>query len=354
MSLRHPLFPVLAVIAACGLVWFLQTAEHVMAPLLLALVLGVVISPATDKIEGLGVKRSISAFLALIATLAAIVALGLLLGPVISDAIEMAPRMRGELREIAVSMRPALESVTDLQETIEQTLATGDASSAPKEEPVAVPNLMDAIWYAPGLAAQAMIFIGTFYFFLLSRNDIYRYVHLDDTNVDTAALRRAEGEVSRYFMTITAINATFGCLIGLVMTVLGMPSPVLWGLAAFLVNYVLYLGPAALACALLLAGFIVFDGLASILPAAIYLGLNATEGQFVTPGLVGKHMSINPLLVFVSLVFWLWLWGPLGGIIAIPLLVWGLRIQQAIKGDQTISSGTPGRLRPNRRAGATG
>ena len=354
MSFRHPLFPVLAVIAACGLVWFLQTAEHVMAPLLLALVLGVVISPATDRIERIGVRRSISAFLALFATLAALVLLGIVLGPVISDAIEMAPRMRWELREIMSSMRPALESMTDLQETLEETSATGTRASGAEEGRVAVPNVMDAIWYAPGLAAQAMIFIGTLYFFLLSRSDIYRCIHRGDTNVDAEALKRAEGEVSRYFMTITAINATFGFLIGVVMTLLGMPSPVLWGLGAFFVNYVLYLGPAVFACALLLAGFVVFDGIASVLPALIYLALNGTEGQFVTPGLVGKHMSINPLLVFVSLVFWLWMWGPLGGIIAIPLLVWGLRIQRAIKGDQTISSGTPGRFLPNRRAGATG
>lgn len=95
-----------------------------------------------------------------------------------------------------------------------------------------------------------------------------------------------------------------------------------WGLLAFLVNFILYLGPAMLALALLIAGLITFDGAYGLLPAALYLAMNATEGEFVTFVLVGRSMSVNPLLVFFSLVFWLWLWGPVGGFIAIPGLIW--------------------------------
>jgi predicted PurR-regulated permease PerM len=71
--------------------------------------------------------------------------------------------------------------------------------------------------------------------------------------------------------------------------------------------------------------------------------MNAIEAQFVTPTLVGKSLSVNPLLVFVSLVFWLWLWGPIGGIIAIPLLIWTLTVVQGFS-DQVISDGTPGSI----------
>jgi predicted PurR-regulated permease PerM len=91
-------------------------------------------------------------------------------------------------------------------------------------------------------------------------------------------------------------------------------------------NFILYLGPACVAVALLVAGIVVFDGPTVLLPPALFVGLNLLEGQFVTPMLVGRHMSVNPLLVFLSLVFWLWLWGPLGGFIAIPLLIWSLAI----------------------------
>lgn len=96
-------------------------------------------------------------------------------------------------------------------------------------------------------------------------------------------------------------------------------------------NFVLYLGPISFAAMLLLCGLIVFDGAMSFLPALTYMLMNMTEGQFVTPSLIGKQMSVNPLRVFTSLVFWLWLWGPLGGVIAIPMLVWFRQVTKAMQ-----------------------
>jgi len=128
--------------------------------------------------------------------------------------------------------------------------------------------------------------------------------------------------VSRYFLAISTVNAGFGIAVLIAMTVLGMPYPVLWALATFLMNYLLYLGPALVAVAVLLVGFFVFDGVMVLVPMAVFLSLNVIEAQFVTPTFVGRQMRVNPLMVFLSLIFWLWLWGPIGGIVAIPLLVW--------------------------------
>ncbi len=133
------------------------------------------------------------------------------------------------------------------------------------------------------------------------------------------------------------------------MHLLGMPAAPFWGMLAFLLNFVLYLGPIVLGVTLLVTGLVVFDGAIAVAPAALYLAMNATEGQFVTPSLVGQQISVNPLLVFLSLVFWLWLWGPIGGIVAIPLMIWVIAIVEATLG-QTISSGIPGNLRPKRLA----
>jgi len=73
-----------------------------------------------------------------------------------------------------------------------------------------------------------------------------------------------------------------------------------------------------------------FDGAMSLAPASAFVILNTIEGQFVTPTLVGKHMAINPLLVFLALIFGIWLWGPIGGIVAIPLLLWGLVLNDSL------------------------
>ena len=151
-----------------------------------------------------------------------------------------------------------------------------------------------------------------------------------DVNLNYKVLCAAEARVSKYFLAITIVNAAFGGLVTVALSMIGLPGAMVWGLVAFLANFILYLGPAVLAAALLLAGLIQFDGAMQFAPTAIFVTMNMIEGQFVTPSFVGKQMSVNPLLVFVSLSFWLWLWGPLGGLVAIPVLVWSLHVLESL------------------------
>ncbi len=138
---------------------------------------------------------------------------------------------------------------------------------------------------------------------------------------------------------------------GSTLHMIGLPAPYIWGMVAGLMNFILYIGPATVAASLLVAGALAFDGPMTVIPSLAFLCINGIEAQFVTPTLVGKHMHVNPLLVFLSLVLWLWLWGPLGGIVAIPILLYVLAIVSGFGVSQTISFGTPGRSRPNRSAG---
>ena len=140
--------------------------------------------------------------------------------------------------------------------------------------------------------------------------------------------------MSRYFLTILLINAAFGVIVAGAMAIVGMPWPMTWGIVAFLLNFILYLGPIFMAGCLVVAGSMTFTGPEAFLPATVYVALNATEGQFVTPSLVGRSLHVNPLLVFLSLVLWLWLWGPLGGFVAIPLLIWLIAVTTGFKGDR--------------------
>ena len=105
------------------------------------------------------------------------------------------------------------------------------------------------------------------------------------------------------------------------MALIGLPGAFVWGVVAALANFILYMGPMMVTAGLLIAGLVTFNGLMVLLPPAIFLGLNMLEAQFVTPTFLGKRIAVNPLLIFISLVVWLWLWGPIGGIIAIPVLV---------------------------------
>jgi len=162
-----------------------------------------------------------------------------------------------------------------------------------------------------------LVFSGTLFFFLLTRDDIYSA--LPQYRV---ALKTADQAVSYYFVTITLINIGLGTALCCALILIGLPNPVLWGAAACLANFVLYLGPLTIAFSLLMAGLVSFSSAYALVAPACFLMLNAMEAQFVTPALVGKRLNVNPLIVFLSIVFGLWLWGPLGGIVALPVVVW--------------------------------
>ncbi|PTX57071.1 putative PurR-regulated permease PerM [Litoreibacter ponti] len=310
----------------------LMYAEPIAAPLLLALVVGIILSPISDMADKVGIPRAVSAFATMAFGLVVVVSAAFLLEPSIRAAIEKAPVLMRELestlQQVRAMMQGLDEMAKDVSEAIEpdETPAPAESGDDDGQLPVPMPQVTDAVIYAPGVLAQFMTFMGVLYFFLLVRTDVYRFAGRTLPRLTEQDLTSAERQVAQYFLTITMINASFGVIVATVMSLLGMPSPMLFGVLAFALNYILYLGPAILLVALLLTGITVFDGAMSVVPAGLYLAMNATEAQFVTPTFVGKRMSVNPLLVFLSLVFWLWLWGPVGGFIAIPLLVWVLSL----------------------------
>mgnify|MGYP006198490919 CR=1 FL=1 len=152
-----------------------------------------------------------------------------------------------------------------------------------------------------------------------------------DGAVDLAALNpyqlrkvyeKIEGRISTYMLTITAINAGFGCSVAIAMYLLGLPNPVLWGVLAALLNFVPYLGGligAALICFVSL--YVFDDSLQMMLPPLCYLLLNGAEAYFVTPMILGQTLSLSPVAVLLSLMFWGWLWGVVGVVLAVPLLI---------------------------------
>ena len=331
----------LVVLAAIAAFVALRLGRDVFAPMLLGLVIGVVLAPISDLLSRIGLPRVLSTVLTIFVGVGAMVALGLMLEPLIWRVIDQAPLIWAQLRETMLELQALLGGLDEVASDMAETVGAGDGEGAEQadEDGVAIPSMMDAMLFAPTVIAQLLIFVGTLFFFILSRVEVYAYLSrhriiLERPRDITRTLIAAERRVSRYFLTITVINAVFGCLVAGAMWLIGMPTPYVWGLLAFLVNYILYLGPITYACVLVIAGSMNFTGLTVFAPAAVYLAMNATEGQFVTPALVGRTLRVNPLLVFLSLVFFLWLWGPLGGFVAIPLLVWVLAVATGFKGER--------------------
>ena len=135
-------------------------------------------------------------------------------------------------------------------------------------------SLMDAIWLAPNLGATILIFVGTLFFFVLTRGDLY-----DAAGPLRRALYHADRAVARYFAAVTVVNLGLGTATAIVMSLIGLENAVLWGLAAWLLNYVLYLGPLAIMGGLLVAGMMQFGGAMAVVPPLAFLMLNVTEAQ---------------------------------------------------------------------------
>lgn len=304
----------------------LKLGADIFAPMVLGLVAAVILSPVTEFIERWGVPTGLASAIVLVLGISGIAVLIVMIEPLVWRVIEELPSIKWELRAIIEEFRTLVRGLDAVNREVEEALGTKGDGGESDGGPTPMPTLSGTLYLAPVVLAQVLIFGGTLFFFLLTRKGIYQWSArwIGDSNDTAIILRRfttAERLVARYFLTISIVNAILGTVLGTALAIIGLPGPIIWGLAAALLNFILYAGPMVVIGGLLLAGVIAFDGLMILAPAAIFLMINMIEAQFVTPAMVGKHVSVNPLLIFVSLVVGLWIWGPIGGIVAIPVLV---------------------------------
>ncbi len=136
-------------------------------------------------------------------------------------------------------------------------------------------------------------------------------------------LNDVEDNLGGYLIVVTAINLALGVVTMIAAALLGLPSPVLWGVLAFVLNYVPYVGPAVMDVLLFVGGLLTYPTLlGALLPPAVFIGITIIEGQFITPAIVGRQvLNLHPLAIFLSIAFWAWLWGPVGAFLATPILI---------------------------------
>jgi predicted PurR-regulated permease PerM len=313
------------VIAAIATIVALRAGQVVVAPVALAIFVGLMLTPVAIRLENLGLRQGMSAILLVMLFVAGwAVAMALLAGP-LGLWIERLPLIWRRLQMHMSDWRDVIASFSDFREQLgEITSSGGEVSVVVTEDGPAIP---DVAWMAPSILSQTIVFLAALFFFLMTRisirEGILRTCLTFKTRVRAArVLRDIQTEISRYLLTITLINAALGIAVATAFQLLGVPSPMLWGALAFVMNFMIFLGPIFMVVILLgvgLATSLTTGGI--LLPALVYLGLNTVESQFVTPQAVGRTLTLNPLAVFVTIVFWLWLWGPVGGLIAVPSLM---------------------------------
>lgn len=305
-------------------------ARAFLMPVVLGVLLHLVFTPVRRRMERWGLGSGVAASL-IVGTLLLTLFFGAfsLSGPV-GQWVDRAPMIGFEVR---AKLRDVLEATEGVQEAAEQVDDIADGNSD-EEEPgvqrVRVEEDSGVVAYLmtlPAVFAQ-VVFTLVLMFFLLSSGDMFyeKLVHVMPTFRDKRrAVRIAfdiERKLSRYLFTITLINAGLGVAIGVAMWAFGMPNPVLFGILAFLLNFIPYLGAIVGVVIAMLVGLVSLDvAEQALLVGVTYFALTSLEGQIVTPYFVGRNLSLNTVVVFLSVTLFAWLWSVVGMLVATPLLV---------------------------------
>ena len=309
-----------------ALLFALQAGQVFLAPVTLAIVIGLMFGPVADRVEQFGVPPALSAGIVVLMLIGVIAGGVTLFAVPLSEWVARAPMIWDKLQAQLANLEGPLEAVGAFQEQVTSIFGS-DADNAMAVTVEDGDQMITVAMLAPAILAQMLIFLASLYFFVATRDHIrvsvlslcvsrrmrWRTAHV---------FRDVEAKVSRFLLSITFINACVGCAVSLAMWAIGMPSPLLWGAMAAVLNYIPYVGQGVMILVLLAVGLGTQTELQNILlPVGCYLAINFIEGQIVTPHFIGRTMTLNPFLIFLSITFWLWSWGPVGGLVAVPTLL---------------------------------
>jgi len=310
---------------ALALLTAAYVASEIVLPMVFAITLKLMLQPALRLLERLHVPRTVAALLLILALFGTIVGLGTAIsGPAGAWAAKL-PEGIPRLQERLSFLRAPIDTLQQFLTQIDNIGATGaqrEAASSSGHSALIATVFAGARSFASGLFTTVL-----FLYFLLVSGDTFlrRLVEIlprfSSKRQAVDISQQIESDISGYLVTITIMNAAVGVATALIMWLTGVGDPILWGTVAFLLNYAPILGPALGVAVFLLAGLLTIDLLwQALLPAGLYLAVHLIEGEAVTPMLLARRFTLNPVLVILSLVLWFWMWGVPGAILSVPML----------------------------------
>jgi predicted PurR-regulated permease PerM len=312
----------LFVLAVLYTVYFTRA---ILLPIVLAVLLDFLLSPVLRGLKRLRIKEPVGAVLVILALLGA-------LGGGIYSLAEPAQvwmaRAPESLKLLQTRLRVVRRPVEQMTRTAEQVeAATEVRKSGPPEVIVRGPRLSDRLFGSTQLFVAGALETLVLLYFLLAVGDLFLQKlirvlpQFKDKKVAVAIARETEASISTYLFTVALVNLTLGTVVTLIMLAIGMPNPMLWGTLAALAEFIPYLGSTALLATLTLAGLVTFPsvGHALLVPGS-YLAVNVVQANFISPVVLGRRLTLNPVAILVGLIFWWWIWGVAGAFIAVPLL----------------------------------
>lgn len=314
---------------ALAVFYTLYLAREFFLPIAVALVLSFLLQPVVRGLHRLHIPEALGAGIVLLSCLALLAAMFYQLSGPLTDWAARVPEISAKLRRQVQTFRKPVDRVTQMTEQV-QNIATpaGAQQKAPQQVEMKKPDPLAGLFSKTYTVLIAVFETLILLYFLLSSGDLFlrKLIHtlprFNDKRRAVQIAREVEDSISHYLLTIALINAGLGTAGGLAFWALGMPNPALWGVLGFVLNFVPYLGALTLIGIVTLVATATFPALGhALLVPASYLALATIEGNFVTPWIVGRRMTLNPVVVFLGLVFWGWMWGIVGALLAVPMLV---------------------------------
>ena len=320
----------------------LYFARDLVLPVVVALILSLVFMPTVRAMKKIFIPAPLGAAIIVLGLFAVFLGGAYRLAEPASDWLQRTPEglqeIDAKLRRITGSVHQVATATAKVEE-MTKDMTSGDNKSGndiggniikekPQEVTMKAPSLADAVLsYARDFAVAAISTLVLLYFLLASgdmflRKTIAATPRLADKMQAIDIAQQVEAEVSTYLLTVTMINICLGCLVTLLMYLLGVQNPLLWGVMTAVFNFIPYFGDIASISILTIVGLLTFDELwRSLLVPGVFYVLTAAEGYLITPLIVGKRMNLNPVVIVLSVLFWGWMWGIPGALLAVPILV---------------------------------
>ena len=319
----------LVILTALALIYTLYFAAGIILPLIMAFVLALLLAPASELlVRRLRLPRMLAAALLILAVLSFIIAIFYAISVPAAGWIAKAPEGIPALVKKLSFLRQPVEMVQGFGQELHHLVQGGAPGDGKQEITVSQGSGvgMSVLMGTRTFLGEMLTFV-VMLFFVLAEGDslLRRFVEiLPGLREKKRAVQisvEIEKNISLYLMTITAMNALVGLANGLQIWALGLPDPLLWGTAAFLLNYIPIVGPLTGIVMFFFVGLLSFNAIGwAFVPAGIYLLVHIIEGETITPILLAKRFTLNPVIVIGALMFWDWLWGIPGALLAVPML----------------------------------
>ena len=304
----------------------LYLARSLLLPVLCAIAVGLTIGPMVGMLKRHGIPDWLTALVVVVGLIAAVnVAIVMLAGPA-KTLIGRAPEYGAAFAEKMRLFDRPLQALSDLQAAL--GVNTSDKSIDFNPSSLITGFLTIVTPAALQFVLQAVTFFATLFFVIMGRTGFRKYAvqwfgARESRLRALKILNDIEENLGGYLIVVTAINFSLGIVTALTAWLLGLPSPLIWGTLAFVLNYVPYVGPAVMDVLLFVIGLVTFPTLlGALVPPALFMAITVLEGQFLTPAIVGRRvLNLHPLAIFLGIAFWAWLWGPVGAFLATPILI---------------------------------